>query len=310
MQPNKTVENALAAVGAILWTGQAFPQIYKSYRMKSTKGISPQMMIIWASSSLFFMTYAVTRRLSIPGIIQVHFSFVVFSTSWIQCLYYSKDFPLKKALIYGSVWTAVCVAFEVGSIFGLWAAQSHGTEIPMSVYGYISSVLTVIGLIPQYYEIYRLKEVLGLSYSFIFTDIVGALFYIISLMFRPKLDISAIVIYVLTASMMVIIIILALILNPRAAKRRRLEGSTSITESTTPPAIKEREASHPTNPIVEEKVRYHSDGSDSESEPESGPSTPTGMDAHHEVPILEYSGLETGHEVLRKGYSVEVAKNV
>ncbi|WWD01389.1 hypothetical protein V866_008333 [Kwoniella sp. B9012] len=310
MQPNKTVENALATVGAILWTVQAFPQIYKSFRTKSTKGVSAHLMLIWAVSALFFMVYTITRRLSVPSIIQVHFSFVVFTTSWVQCLHYTYGYSIKKALSYGGVWTLVCVGFEVGSIFGLWAAQKHGTEITMSVYGYMSSVASVIGLLPQYYEIYRLREVLGLSYSFIFTDIVGALFYILSLFFRPTLDYSAMVIYVLTAGMMVIIIILALILNPRAAKRRRLEGDQTTIETTTSPETKKGAGMGHIAAASSEKIEVHLDGSDTDSEPGSGPSTPTGMEAHHDVPILGYSGNETPHEEPVMDHIAEAAKKV
>ncbi|OCF54129.1 hypothetical protein L486_08324 [Kwoniella mangroviensis CBS 10435] len=310
MQPNKTVENALATVGAILWTVQAFPQIYKSFRTKSTKGVSAHLMLIWALSALFFMVYTITRRLSVPSIIQVHFSFVVFTTSWVQCLHYTYGYSIKKALIYGGIWTVVCIGFEVGSIFGLWAAQKHGTELPMSVYGYMSSVASVIGLLPQYYEIYRFKEVLGLSYSFIFTDIVGALFYILSLSFRPSLDYSAMVIYVLTAGMMVVIIILAVILNPQAAKRRRLEGGQTTIATNPTPGIKEKAGTLHTTPSSSEKINSHLDASDSDSEPESGPSTPTGMEAHHDVPILGYSVIETLHEEPVMEYNAEAAKKV
>ncbi|WVQ70077.1 uncharacterized protein L199_008302 [Kwoniella botswanensis] len=263
MQPNKTVENALATVGAILWTVQAFPQIYKSFRTKSTKGVSAHLMLIWAVSALFFMVYTITRRLSVPSIIQVHFSFVVFTTSWVQCLHYTYGYSIKKALSYGGIWTVVCIGFEVGSIFGLWAAQKHGTEIPMSVYGYMSSVASVIGLF---------------------------------LLFRTTLDYSAMVIYVLTAGMMVIIIILALILNPRAAKRRRLEGDQTTIETTTPSKTKTRAGMAHTAAASSEKIQVHLDGSDTDSEPGSGPSTPTEIEAHHGVPILGYSGNETPHE--------------
>ncbi|WWC90043.1 uncharacterized protein L201_004973 [Kwoniella dendrophila CBS 6074] len=313
MQPNKTVETALATVGAILWILQGFPQIWKSYHTKSTKGVSPHMMIIWAISSLFFMVYGITRSLAIPSIIQVHFSFVVFSISWVQCLYYSHGYSLKKAIACGAIWTLACAGFEIGSIFGLWAAQDHGTEIPMVAYGYMSSVVCVIGLLPQYYEIYVQKEVVGLSYMFIFTDIVGGLFYIFALMFRPKLDISAMVIYVLTIGMMILILVLALILNPKAAKRRRLEGiekPTTADDSTSATVI-----ALPTEKVQgssEVKEKFHNDEYHSDSEPECGPSTPTGMEPHHEVPILEFHPEAPQHhqELEELKYDSEAAQKV
>ncbi|WWC61121.1 uncharacterized protein I303_103700 [Kwoniella dejecticola CBS 10117] len=222
MKENKAVENVLATLGAILWALQAIPQVYKSYRSKSTKGLSPSMMCIWAASSLFFCIYVSSRHLAIPMIVQPHVSLILFSISWAQCLYYSYNYSFLKSLLCWGVWMGVAAGFEIGSIFGLLAAKDNGTEIPMVVYGYMSSALSFLGLLPQYHEIYRTKEVTGLSFAFIFTDIVGALVFILSLFFRAKLDISAFVMYAVTAAMVIVLVVLALILNPRAAKRRRL----------------------------------------------------------------------------------------
>jgi len=44
MKENKPVENALATIGAVMWTVQIIPQIFKSYRSKSTLGLSASLM--------------------------------------------------------------------------------------------------------------------------------------------------------------------------------------------------------------------------------------------------------------------------
>jgi hypothetical protein len=41
---NAPVENTLATIGAILWSIQIIPQIIKSYRSKSTLGLSAGLM--------------------------------------------------------------------------------------------------------------------------------------------------------------------------------------------------------------------------------------------------------------------------
>lgn len=48
---------------------------------------------------------------------------------------------------------------------------------------------------PQFYKIYQLGEVVGFSFLFMAIDMVGALFSILSLLFRQKLDIPAVVRY-------------------------------------------------------------------------------------------------------------------
>jgi hypothetical protein len=44
---------------------------------------------------------------------------------------------------------------------------------------------------PQYWEIYRLKEVVGISLIFMAVDIAGGLFSLLSLIFREEFDIAA-----------------------------------------------------------------------------------------------------------------------
>lgn len=46
---------------------------------------------------------------------------------------------------------------------------------------------------PQYWEIYKLKEVVGVSLLFMAVDIAGGVFSLLSLFFREDLDIAALV---------------------------------------------------------------------------------------------------------------------
>lgn len=45
MKENYAVENALGTIGAVLWMIQNIPQVIKSYREKSTKGLSASLML-------------------------------------------------------------------------------------------------------------------------------------------------------------------------------------------------------------------------------------------------------------------------
>ena len=44
---------------------------------------------------------------------------------------------------------------------------------------------------PQYWEIYKLKEVKGISMTFMAIDIAGGLFSVLSLIFRDDFDVAA-----------------------------------------------------------------------------------------------------------------------
>jgi len=70
MVVNRTAENSLATIGAILWCIQLLPQIWKSWRAKSTTGLSPWLMFTWLVSMGFLAIYNITQKLSIPLQIQ------------------------------------------------------------------------------------------------------------------------------------------------------------------------------------------------------------------------------------------------
>lgn len=63
--------------------------------------------------------------------------------------------------------------------------------------GIMASVLLSIALLPQFWEIYKLKEVTGVSKTFLVIDIVGGVFNNLSLAFKEKFDVVASISYTL-----------------------------------------------------------------------------------------------------------------
>jgi hypothetical protein len=61
------------------------------------------------------------------------------------------------------------------------------------VYGYVNAVLVVAGMVPQFWEIWRLRKVIGISLVFLGVDTLGGVFNTLSLFFRHKLDVAALV---------------------------------------------------------------------------------------------------------------------
>lgn len=45
MREIPAADKTLATIGAVLWSVQVIPQIVKSYRTKSTEGLSPILML-------------------------------------------------------------------------------------------------------------------------------------------------------------------------------------------------------------------------------------------------------------------------
>ncbi|KAK8869821.1 hypothetical protein IAR55_000389 [Kwoniella newhampshirensis] len=230
MKENYAAENVLGTIGAVLWMIQILPQIIKSYRDKSTKGLSGSLMFIWALASLFLGSYIVVQRLSIPLQIQPQAFGVLGAISWCQCLYYSGRSSKWQTVAVFITFCVVFAGFATGSVYALWAGQDRGVMWPIQMYGYISAVLLAVALLPQYWEIYKMREVVGISMLFMIVDILGGVFSFSSLFVRADLDVAAFVSYALVVVLDSVVIILAMILNP-IAKRRRARESQALNEA-------------------------------------------------------------------------------
>ncbi|KAI9638262.1 uncharacterized protein MKK02DRAFT_6739, partial [Dioszegia hungarica] len=224
---NPAAEEGLAAVGAVLRSIQIIPQIYKSYKTKSTHGLSSAFMLAWACTQLALGPYTIVQQFAIPLQIQPQ-AFAFFSAvSWSQCLHYGKEMSTIKAAACLVALLTVLAGAQVGSVFGLRAGRAAGTEVPVKVFGYLTWLRTFLSAPPQFYKIYQLREVVGISFTLLSIDITGAIFSILSLLFRAKADIPAIVTFALVVVQNGLVMLLALILNPRARARRAKEAALS-----------------------------------------------------------------------------------
>ncbi|KAK7053779.1 PQ loop repeat-domain-containing protein [Favolaschia claudopus] len=234
MPTNAVAENVLGTIGTICWTAQLIPQVWKSYREKSTQGLSEWLVLCWGVSGAVFGVYAVIQNLNIPLIIQPQLFGFLCLVSWGQCLYYNSARPkwMSFAMSFGTI--VALGGFEVGMIF---AIRPSLNDHAIQFFGIFSSVLLVLGLVSQYMEIYQRKEVVGLSILFMAIDMLGGIFSDLSLAFKPKFDEVAAVLYTLVVAMDGLVVLAALVLNPRARRRRReLELAAADDSSMNAPA--------------------------------------------------------------------------
>jgi len=75
-------------------------------------------------------------------------------------------------------------AFQVGMVYAVRPSFEEGNHAGVIFFGVLSSALISGGLLPQFYEIYKFKEVKGVSMLFMCVDIIGGE----SLSFRPALS--------------------------------------------------------------------------------------------------------------------------
>ena len=95
----------------------------------------------------------------------------------------------------------------------------------------MSALLIALGLLPQYWEIWKRKEVVGISMLFMSTDMLGGVFSVLSLVFQAQFDSVAAVSYILVVVLDGVVVLAAVILNPIAKRRRAREAEAAAATS-------------------------------------------------------------------------------
>ncbi|GAA6060434.1 hypothetical protein JCM10212_000027 [Sporobolomyces blumeae] len=219
---NSGANNALAALGALCWSLQLVPQIWKSWRRKDTAGLSTLMLLLWYVSGVFLGAYCITSNLSIPLIIQPQ-AFCFFSSiAWAQCLHYDSHWSTFWSISIVFISWAVGGGIEAGLAFACKHLQDRGNEHMNFALGVLAAIFVAGGLLPQYYEIWRFKAVVGISLIFLFVDFMGGVFSVLSLIFAPPpFDVLASISYSAVVVLELGIFILVPILNPRYRRKQR-----------------------------------------------------------------------------------------
>ena len=152
----------------------------------------------------------------------------------------------------------------------------------MTAFGVLSAIFIVVGLLPQFWEVYKFKAVIGVSLVFLFVDFSGAVFSTLSLVFAEgEFDTLAAVNYAAVGALELAIFALVPILNPAhwrrvAEQRRRDEEAMTLSdgsepasggvEKAGPPKAFDLEAGERAAPVEEEAGRTTSGGSQAGSE--------------------------------------------
>ncbi|CDO69640.1 hypothetical protein BN946_scf184851.g28 [Trametes cinnabarina] len=181
-----------------------------------------------------------------------------------QCQYYGRKRSKMIAIAMFVAAVVIFAAFEVGMIFAIFPSYRAGNTAPVQFFGIFSTILIGGALLPQYYEIYKYKEVVGISLLFMSVDLMGGVFNDLSLAFKDHFDVVAGVTYSLVVLLDGIVILCALILNPIARRRRkRPAASESAAEANAAPSAEER-ANHTAHSLQERPVRNEDEQRSSE----------------------------------------------
>ncbi|KAM0748923.1 hypothetical protein T439DRAFT_57636 [Meredithblackwellia eburnea MCA 4105] len=230
LHPNPVAENVLGTMGAVLWSIQLCPQIYKSYVKKDTRGLSASMLAIWFCSGLFLGGYSIAQRLPVPLLIQPQLFCLFTAIAWAQCLVYEQEKTPTFATVTCIIVCVVSGGIELALVYGARALEVRGNNKATTAWGILSTISILAGFVPQYIEIFRLRAVIGISLVFLFVDMGGAVFSSLALLFTPEghVDILALSSYGSAFTLEAIIFILAGLLNP--LHRKRVEAAKKAAE--------------------------------------------------------------------------------
>ncbi|EJU03662.1 hypothetical protein DACRYDRAFT_21174 [Dacryopinax primogenitus] len=224
MPVNPAAANVFGTLGTVCWCIQLVPQAWKSWREKSTYGLSPLLVLIWSACALPLGVYNIASNTNIPLILQPQLFGALGAICWVQCLYYEMHLSFKRSLLILVTFLAIIGGLQVAFVFAVWYALAVGNERPLQFFGVMPAIMIFAGVIPQFYEIWKMKEVLGISMAFMTIDGLGGVFSTLSLVFNKSIDPLLAFSYISVIVLDSLVIILYMILNPLAARRRHREA--------------------------------------------------------------------------------------
>ena len=174
---------------------QLIPQIIKNYRRHSTEGLHHTMYLSWAIAGIPLGVYNLARDFNVALKVQPHILIFLSLVTWAQCQYYGARW--RPALVLGA--SAVAAAgiggVECGLYFALREARRRGIEWPLILMAVLAAFLLMLGVLRYYWEIYKSRSVLGISFMFVLIDAGGDLVSILALLFEASIDPLGLVVY-------------------------------------------------------------------------------------------------------------------
>ncbi|CUA67579.1 hypothetical protein RSOLAG22IIIB_07447 [Rhizoctonia solani] len=168
----------------------------------------------------------IAQEISIPLILQPQLFGAMSALSWIQCLYYSYHKTKIQCFSAYCIFLTFAGAFQGGFAVLAQRKYKNGDVWSLRIFALFSSILLSAG--PQYWEIWKRKEVIGVSILFMIVDMLGGVFSALSLVFKETFDTFAAVPYLMVVALDALVIVLAMILNPLARRRRQRQASNEI----------------------------------------------------------------------------------
>ena len=154
------------------------------------------MMFLWAICGVPFGVYAIVQRFNIPIQIQPQIFCILSLIGWGQTLVYHSHWRRWTATLLVLITTVLFAATETVLILTLRGPYSRDIVWPITFIGIVAAVLLAAGLIPPYFEIWRRRgRVVGINFTFLTIDFLGAFFSLMALVAQREFDVLGGVIY-------------------------------------------------------------------------------------------------------------------
>ncbi|KAE8165675.1 PQ loop repeat-domain-containing protein [Aspergillus tamarii] len=192
---NHVAANVFGTLGAVLWSLQLLPQIWKNWRRHNSESLSAAFFLSWAMAGVPLGVYNISNNFNIALQVQPNILIFLSLWTWSQCKYYGNKWSLKKLVPLAIVIGAVLGGAETGLVFALRVAFRKGHKWPSTLMAILSAVLLAAGVLRHYIDMFRTRSDAGLSLKFALLDASGDVASILSVIFQPSLDILGLVIY-------------------------------------------------------------------------------------------------------------------
>ncbi|GAA6063554.1 hypothetical protein JCM10212_002666 [Sporobolomyces blumeae] len=228
---NAVAENVTGTIGTVLWCVQLIPQVWLNHKRRTTAGLHVALYTTWLFSGIFLGIYAILENINIPIILQPHCYGSLCALIFCQMVHYDRKWSLSRTVLLFLGYCVIGGGFEVGMYFAAKPGVDRGIKGASMPFGILSDLCLAAGFIPQFWQIYKDREVIGLSYLFLAMDTLGAVFSILSLAFKTNLDGIAFAGYLVVIIFEVAIVVLALALNPRAKRAKQAMNPSETVEA-------------------------------------------------------------------------------
>ncbi|KAL4955569.1 PQ loop repeat-domain-containing protein [Aspergillus filifer] len=192
---NPVAANVLGTMGAVLWSLQLLPQIWKNYRRHSTKSLSTTFFLAWAIAGVPLGIYNIAESFNVALQVQPNILIFLSLVTWSQCKYYGDKWTIKKVGFVATIVAVVLGGIEVGLVYGIRSANERGQEWAAILMASLAAALLAGGVLRHYLDMFRTQSDAGLSLRFAILDASGDVVSLLSVGFQPTIDVLGVVVY-------------------------------------------------------------------------------------------------------------------